>query len=378
MGAEIELQQVTTRRALEAFIRFPWEVYRNDSNWVPPILSERRAYLNPAGNPLLRRCKYALFLAQRKAKVVGTIAVLHGLPLASPTDEQVGRFGFFECLDDLAVARRLLDAARQWLRRHGAQRMRGPFNLTDQECPGVLVQGADCPPVMLAAHTPLYYREFLERCGMDKFDDLYAWRAFRHQIGTDLEHVPELIRRVAQFSLERGVTVRKVRPERWEEEVRIARHLFNVTLRHLPQHVDLSEEGFRRLADPLRRILDPDLALIAEVEGQPVGFCVSLPDINRALIHLNGRLWPTGWVRLWWHARRVRVLTFKLMGVLPEYRMRGIDALLFVSSLRAMVAKGYEWLDGSLTSERNIMVNLLAERFGAERYKHYRIYEMAV
>ncbi|HOG47064.1 MAG TPA: N-acetyltransferase, partial [Anaerolineae bacterium] len=126
-----------------------------------------------------------------------------------------------------------------------------------------------------------------------------------------------------------------------------------------------------------RQIIDPDLALFAELEGQTVGFGISLPDINRALIHMNGRLFPLGWLQLWRHVVHCDVLTFKLMGVLPQLRFRGIDALLFVRSLQAMIAKGYQWLDGSLTSERNAMVNLLAGRLGAERYKHYRIYQTA-
>lgn len=378
MAAGIEIQQVTTQRELKAFVRFPWQVYRGDRNWVPPLVAERMAYLTPAKNPLLREAEVALFLARRQGRAVGTVAALaNGTTPGSP-DEPVGTFGFFEVLDEYAAAERLLDAARSWLGERGMALMRGPLNFTDHDSPGVLIAGADCPPVMLAGHTPPYYRAHLERYGMEKYDDIYAWRAFRSQIGEYLEKVPEVIPRVAQAARRHGVTVRKARLDRWDEEVAIARHLFNVTLEHLPGYSELSEGEFRRLADPLRRIVDPDLALFAELDGQAVGFCISLPDVNRALIHLGGRLLPLGWLRFWWHARRIDVLTFKLMGVLPELRYRGVDALLFVESLRAMMAKGYRWLDGSLTSERNMAITMLASRFGAERYKHYRIYQMAV
>ena len=378
MASGIELQQVGTRRGLETFIRFPWRVYRGDRNWVPPLLSDRRSYLTPAKNLQLREKGLALFLARRRRETVGTIAAVLDLREQAGADQRVGIFGFFEVLDDYPAAECLLDAARAWLKTQGALTMRGPMCFTDNECPGVLVEGADCPPVMLAAHTPPYYRAFLERYGMQKYDDVFAWRAFRSQIGEDLECIPELIRRVAHAAQQHGITVRKLRPDRWDEEVALACHLFNVTLSHLPQHVSLTEEEFRHFADPLRSIVNPDLALFAELSGQVVGFCVSVPDVNRALIHLNGRLFPLGWLRLWREVPRIDVLTFKLMGVLPEYRLRGVDALLFVESLRAMMARHYQWLDGSLTSERNVMVNLLAERFGAERYKHYRIYELAV
>jgi GNAT superfamily N-acetyltransferase len=126
----------------------------------------------------------------------------------------------------------------------------------------------------------------------------------------------------------------------------------------------------------MRSLLDPDLVLFAEVDGKPVGFCGAIPDINRALIHLNGRLFPFGWLKLWWYMRRIDVVSFKLMGVLEEYRRRGIDALLYLELVKAVFAKGYQWMDGSLTSELNLMVNFLAGRLGAERYKHYRIYQI--
>ena len=378
MAADIELREVTTRRDLKAFVRFPWQVYKGDPNWVPPLISEQLAYLTPQGNPALRNVDVALYLALRRGRPVGTIAALADGHTAGEPSEGVGVFGFFEVLEDYPAAQCLLDAARARLRAAGARFMRGPLNFGDQERPGVLIAGADCPPVMLAAHTPPYYKTFLERYGMTKFHDVYAWRAFRSQIGEDLAKIPPQIQRVAQAARRHGVTVRKARLDRWDEEIAIAHRLFNATLNHLPHFRPMPWPEFKRLAEPMRRLVDPDLAIFAELGGRVVGFCVSLPDFNRILIHLDGRLFPFGWLRLWWHARRVDVLTFKLMGVLPELRYRGIDALLFVESIRAMMAKGYQWLDGSLTSEHNTTVNLLASRFGAERYKHYRVYQMAV
>jgi GNAT superfamily N-acetyltransferase len=243
----------------------------------------------------------------------------------------------------------------------------------------VLVEGTDCPPVMLAAHTPPYYKTFLERYGMEKFIDNYAWRAFRSQIGAELENLPPELFRVADAARRRSnVTIRKARLENWEEEMARAHYLFNITLTHLRDYVPVSEEQFRRLADQMRPFLDPDLVLFTEVDGQPIGFCVAIPDINRVLIHLNGRLFPLGWLKLLWYSRRIDVVSFKLMGILEEYRRRGIDALLYLETLKAVFARGYEWLDGSLTSEENLAVNYLAQRLGAEQYKHYRIYQIPV
>lgn len=378
MSTAIEVRPVKTASDLDRFVRFPWQIYRGDRNWVPPLISQRKAYLTPGRNPSLQGADLALFLAERAGRTVGTVAALAGQRLGRGPEDAIASFGFFESVNEFPVAKALLDAARAWARERGMRLLRGPYNLTDMECPGVLIDGTDCPPVMLAAHTPPYYASLLEQYGMEKYDDLYAWRAHRSQIGEDLARIPEEIKRAAQVARDHGASVRKVRLNRWDEEIAIAHELFNATLNHLPGFVPVSLSEFRRLADPLRQILDPDLALFAEVDGRCVGFCVSVPDVNRVLVHLNGRLFPFGWLKLWWYARRIDVLTFKLMGVLPEYRLRGIDALLFVESIRAMMAKRYQWLDGSLTSERNPVVNLMAGRFGAERYKHYRVYQMAV
>jgi len=379
MSSSIQIQEVTTKRDLRAFVKFPWRVYKGDPNWVPPLISDRLNYLNPAKNPFFQRAEVALFLARRGKEVVGTIASFINEHAIEHLEEKVGNFGFFEVLEDYAVAERLLDTACAWVKERGMALIRGPYNFTRNDCPGVLIGGADCPPVVLAAHTPPYYKDFLEHYGMEKYVDSYAWRAMRSQIGEELQNVPPGIFRVAEAARRASkVTIRKARLENWDEEVAIAHYLFNTTLSHFPEHVPMTEEQFRRFAAELRPLLDPDLALFAEIDGKAVGFAIAIPDPNRILIHLNGRLFPFGWLKMWWYARRIDVVTFKLMGVLPEYRRRGIDALLYLEMLKAVFDKGYKWLDGSLTAEYNLMVNLLASRLGAERYKHYRVYQKAV
>jgi GNAT superfamily N-acetyltransferase len=379
MNSSIHIQEVTSKRDLRAFVKFPWRIYKGDPNWVPPLISERLNYLSPDKNPFYQHAEAALFLARRGRQVVGSIAPFVNHRDPQYAREKVGGFGFFEVVEDYAVAERLLDTARDWVKARGMVILRGPTNFSRVDTPGVLIGGADCPPVMLGSHNPPYYKTFLERYGMEKYNDRFAWRAFRSQIGTELENLPPELLRVAEAARQRaGVTIRKARLEKWDKEVAIAHHLFNTTLQHLDDYVPMSEAEFRRFADQMRPLIDPDLILFAEVDGEPVGFCGAIPDINRVLIHLNGRLFPLGWLKLWWYMRHIDVVSFKLMGVLEEYRRRGIDALLYMETLKAVFAKGYKWLDGSLTSEFNLMVNLLAGRLGAERYKLYRIYQMQV
>ncbi len=376
MGSSIEICPVTAPRERQAFVRFPWRIYRGDRNWVPPLISDRLDYLDPAKGVFYKQADIALFLARRDQEVVGTIAGFVDHTRLEHFGTKEGGFGFFEVIEDYKVAEQLLDACFAWLRIQKMASVRGPTSFSDNDCPGVLVEGADYPPAMLEAHTPPYYKEFLERYGMEKDHDLYAWRATFDQVGEQLQGLPPEIAHVAEVARQNGTSIRKIRLEDWDREVAIVRELFNITLRHIPDAVPLNEVEFRSFADQFRQFIDPDLALIAEINGRPVGYCVLFPDINRLLIRLNGRLFPFNWLFIKRYMRQIDVVSFKLMGVLEEYRLRGIDALLYVEALQKAVQKGYKWLDGSLTSEFNPMINLIAKRLGAELYKHYRLYRM--
>lgn len=373
----IAIERVQSQRALRQFVRFPWKVYRGDPNWVPPLISERLDRLSPARNPFLADAQLQLLMARDGRQVVGTIAAFVDHRTVRHLGLKLGGFGFFECLPDYAIAQALLTAACDTVRAWGMDGIRGPTNFGPNDEPGVLIAGADCPPAMREAHTPPYYRDFLERFGMTKDRDAYAWRVPLQELAQGRRSFPEQVLRVFEAASHRSdVHVRKLRLEDWDREVDLACDLFNVTLQHLPDHVPTTRETFRHLANQMRFLLDPDLALFAEVDGKAVGFLVALPDFNYLLRRLNGRLLPFGWLKLYWHRRRIDTVTFKLFGVLEPYRRRGIDVLLYMEAVRSAAAKGYKWLDGSLTSEANPTINRLAERLGAERYKHYRLYRM--
>ncbi len=375
----IRVEPVRNRRDRKAFVTFPWKVYRGDPNWVPPLISDQMRTLDPEHNPFFRHADVALFLAREGRNVVGTITAFVDHRANEYRGESVGGFGFFEVVEDFSAAAALLDAAAEWLREHGATVMRGPMNFSHSDHGGVLIAGADCPPVMLESHNPPYYPEFLERYGMEKHTDFYAYRIFRHQIGENLEHVPPEIFQVAEAARRlSNVTLRRIRLDQWDQEVQIAWRLFNETLEHFPDYVPMSEEDFARLARPLRHLIDPAMALFAEIDGEPVGFGIAVPDINRVLIHLNSRIYPWDYLRIRRLMRQIDVASFKLMGVVDRYRMRGIDALLYLEVIRGFVQGGYAWLDGSVTGEYNLMMNLIAQRWGAERYKQFRVYQRSL
>ena len=377
MSDSVQVRPVTSRRERKAFVTFPWRVYRGDRLWVPPLISDRLATLDPARGQFYKDADVALLAARRSGGVVGTIAPFVDHARVRHTSKAEGGFGFFEVVQDYEVAERLLTACVEWLRSRSMTSLRGPTSFGDNDWPGILIEGREYPPAMMEAHTPPYYQEYLERFGMQKDHDLYAWRATFDQVGKELGPAPSDIAHVAEAARKAGTfSVRRIRLENWNEEVSIIRSLFNATLGHIPDAVPVGELEFRNLADQMRPFLDPELALIAEADGKPVGYCVLIPDTNRVLARLNGRLFPFHILRIKRYIREIDVVSFKLMGVLKEYQRRGLDALLYVEALTAARRRGYKWLDGSLTSELNPVINLLARNRGAELYKHYRLYRM--
>ncbi len=375
--ADIEIKQVFTRGERTAFVKFPWRVYQGDHNWVPPLISDQLDYLDPQKNRFFDQSEVGLLAAWRNGELVGTIAPFINRSAITYTGEKAGGFGFFEVINEYGVAKALFDAACDWQRQRNSSLMRGPTNFTDNDSPGILIDGADCPPVMLEAHSPPYYQDIFERYGFTKDHDLYAWRAFKEQVGENLEKIPADLNKVAEAARKASkVTIRKLRMDHWDEEIDVALELFNATLKHLPEYSPMPREEFSRLAEKVHMFIDPDLALFAEADGKPVGFAIAVPDVNQVLIHLNGRLFPFNWLRVKRLIKQINVASFKLMGLLEEYRHRGIDAILYLEVVKAIFRKGYLWLDGSVTSENNPAINLLASRLGAERFKHYRLYQI--
>jgi GNAT superfamily N-acetyltransferase len=377
MTSAIEIRRAESRKDLLKFIRFPWKVYEGDPNWVPPLISERLERLNPEKNPFYLTATVELFMAWRGREPVGTIAAFVDHERNEHFGWKKGGFGFFEVVKDYEVAQHLLDTVCKRAREWGMQGLVGPTNFGINDEPGILIDGADCPAALLEAHSPPYYQEFLERFGMKKEGDNYAWRVDLSKLDVILADLPEQLFRVFDAARDRqDVHIRSARMEDWEDEMKLAHGLYNAAHATSPEHVPMSMEAFTHFAEQMRPLLDPDLVLFAEMDGKTIGYLVAIPDFNRVLIHLNGRLFPIGWLKLLWYRKRIDRISFKLLGILKEYRRRGIDVLMYLDAVRTAAKKGYRWLDGSLTSEFNPVVWRLAERMGAERYKHYRMYQM--
>jgi len=375
---------VTTARERRQFVTFPWRIYKNDPNWVPPLISEQLARLDPARNPFWQQAEGQMFLAWRNGELAGTVLAFINHAHNQALGERTGFFGFFETVNDRAVAAALLETAADWLCVRGMETIRGPVNLSESEEFGLLVEGFDTRPALLETHTPSYYVELVEELGFRKFSGNIAWEATRAQIAGDLNKLPPKLLRVAErVRRSAGVRVRKADLSQWERELAIARDIYNQALSALEGYVPMSEVEFERFAAYLRPLLDPDLALVAEVlaengEWQPAGFALALPDVNEALQHLNGRLYPCGWLKLWWYMRHIKTVSFKVLAVIEAYRGRGLETLLILEMAKAVLEKGYQRMDMSLTAESNVMVNRIVERLGGRPYRRYAIYERSL
>ncbi len=378
-SSNIEIVPVQDEQSRERFVRFPWQVYRNDPLWVPPLIRSQLRTLDPQRGSFFRYGEAALFMARRDGRDVGRIAGWINHRANQFLNEKAAGFGFFETLDDYKVAQALLDAACDWARGQGMETIRGPFYFSMDDSPGVLIEGLDRPPVLLCGHSPLYYADLLERYGLVKYRDAYASWVDLAVFKGDVANLPPKVLRVAKAVRRRTrVQIRAMRMEDWDAEVERVMYLVNEAMGHMRNHVPMDEQEFTRFTDELRQVVDPDLIFFAEIDGQPVGFSATVPDINQALKAANGRLFPLGWLRLWWRMRHIDVASLKLLAVLEEYRSRGLDSLLYVETTRALLRKGYVWVDLSLTAEHNEMINRLVRNLGGQRYKVYRTYCMSL
>ena len=379
MFSAVIIKPVTTSRQRRAFLLLPWRIYKGDPNWVPPVVSERAARLDPRQNPLFDHGEAKPFVAVRDDQLVGTIAAAVDHRANQALNRRDGIFGFFECIDDNAVAQALLDQVVAWARHRRLTRLLGPRNFSAYDEPGLLIEGRDTPPGPLMGWTPPYYETLVEQYGFHKWKDSLAYRIYRDDLpaGEGDSILPAKLVRVAEYVRRRyGYTVRHADPDSWDEEMETARHIYNASLGTLPDFTPMAQDEWQQQARKLRPLIDPDFAIFVQAEGHEVGFGLGLPDVNQALLHCNGLRYPWNYLQLWWHSRRLRGISFKILAVLPKYWGRGLDALIYLEMGRATLHKGYQWIDGSLTGEDNPMTNKLAAGFGARLDKRYRVYEL--
>jgi len=374
--SQIEVSQVTGRKERDQFIKFPWRIYRNDPAWVPPLIIERKAFLDRKRHPFYQHGDAALFLARRNGEIVGRIMASDDPNYNALHQSNVGCFGLFESIDDVDVASALFKSAADWLRSRGRSEIMGPIDYSTNYVCGLLIDGFQHPPTLLTAHNPPYYARLIEGYGFEKEKDWYAW-------WFDPQNAPvsRLRRLVEARARKTPVKIRSIDLRHLTDDSRRLSAVFNEAWKNNWGFVPMTEAEAEDMAKEMRPVIDPRMTLIAEIASAPVAFVICVPDINVALRHVNGRLTrfglPIGLVKLLWHRRKIRTARFVALGVLEKYRRAGIAEMLVLQVMEEGASRGFSG-ELSMTLEDNTMINRFVEAVGATKYKTYRIYRRLV
>jgi GNAT superfamily N-acetyltransferase len=371
--APVEVSPAQSKAERNDFIRFPWQIYRHDPAWVPPLLIERKEFLDRRKHPFYRHGDAALFLARREGKIVGRIMASDDPNYNAFHDSNTGCFGLFESIDEPAVAQALLDAAGNWLRARGRDEVMGPIDYSTNYVCGLLVDGFPYPPTLLTGHNPCYYEAMVRGAGFEKLIDFYAWWFDRPESAA-----VRLRRLAASLKKKHAATIRPGNLKHLDDEAGRIREIYNEAWKENWGFVPFTEAEFQFMARELKQLVIPEFTLIAEVNHEPVGFILCVPDINVALKQINGRLTtfglPIGLTKLLYHKKRLRTARLIALGVKPKYRRGGIAEMLVLRIIEdAMIQRGYTG-ELSMTLENNHLINRFLFAIGARRYKTYRIF----
>lgn len=357
---------------MTAFIKLPWRLYQGIENWVPPLISERRAHLDPRKNPFFEHAEARYFLARHDGRPVGRIGAHVDHRFNEFQDTRWGMFGFFECEEDEAAAAALLDAASEWLRERGCDRISGPFNFSTNHEVGLLVEGHELKPQILEDWHHPYYLPLLESCGMRKAMDLYKWEIMTADHSEMLPAFDEL---AARLEPEHGIVIRNMRKRDFASELKRFVQVYNAAWERNWGFVPLTQREIEHMAKELKPILDEDFALVAEKEGEVVGVSLSLPDFNRVLARVNGRLLPLGWVTALRERRRIDEIRVFALGVKRDYHHTGVAAAFYSDIWNACERRGIARAETGWILETNEPMNRAMEALVGKIVKRYRVFE---
>ncbi len=378
----IELQQfhpANDRRALGRFVSLPFKLFGDNPKWVPPLKLQVREDLNTHKNPFYRHADIVLWNAVQNGEYVGRIAAVHDERHNEFHKENTGFFGFFECIDDQGVANALFDAATDWLRERGLDKVRGPANPSFNHTVGLQVSAYDHKPYIMMAQNPAYYERLVENHGFGKAKDLLAYEMTVYH-----EFPPRMTKLADRLVKKNQVTCRYIDMKRFNEELKLIRDLYNASWEKNWGFVPMDDTEFDHMAKSLKSMIWKELCIIAEKEGEAIGFILCLPDINEILVrNRNGRLFPFGLFRLLFGLRssigaltRTRVVT---LGVKSKFRRTGVMNLLCLEAHRSSLKLGLKFGELSWVLEDNKdMVNIAELTCKGGPYKRYRVFDKAL
>jgi hypothetical protein len=375
MSNRVVVRPVASWRERRRFQRLPWSIYAGDHNWVPPILAQERTLLGWGHHPFFDNAESATLLAEREGRAAGRLAVLINHVHNRKYNERRGFFGFFECVDDAAVAGGLFEAGQDWLRQRGMTAVRGPVNPSLNYTCGLLIDGFDCPPCFLMTYNQPYYATLLEACGFAKAQDLYAYEMDMNLLQVMVDRYKPAVLAVLNRP---DLVIRSVDPARLQQEIETYLDIYNRSLDGTWGFTPLQPREAHHIACELRHFIVPQFTAFAEIDGRPIGAVFALLDYNQILGKLNGRLFPFGLVRLMTGQRKITTVRAMAMTMVPGYQDAGLSVVL-LDNLTGPAAKwGIQRWELSWVLDSNSRSRGTLERAGLKRTKTYRIYDKAL
>jgi hypothetical protein len=384
MNVPVAIRPVASAADRKAFIDLPYRLYASDPNWVPPLKDEVRALITPGKNPWFTHGRAQLFLAEFDGRVTGRISAhIDDLALSQPPEQGFGPgtgfWGLFEA-EDAATAAALIAAGEDWLRAQGMTKSVGPVSISMWDEPGLLVQGHDTPPTVMMGYNAARYEPWVEAARYASVQDLYTYAV------PILDGFPELVNRiVASGERNPRITIRRVDKKRFDEEAALIAHILNDAWHDNWGFVPWTAEEIEYAGRKLKPIVYEDLIRIAEVDGEPVAFMMTLPNLNERIAGFGGSLFPFNWAKLlWWlRAPKVRAMRVPLMGVvkrLQSTRMASQLAMMLIEFIRrdAIVTFGTTHGEFGWVLASNGPMRSIGEAVGGQVNKIYRIYEKAL
>lgn len=373
MNNEIVIQKVETDKDLMKFIKFPWDVYKNDKNWVPPLIVDRKKVFSKVKNPFFQHAEADYFLAYKNDKIVGRIAAIKNDLHNSTHEDKVGFFGYFECMNDQEVANKLFNTAAEWLKQRGLTAMRGPANPSVNDEYGMLLEGFDDPPRLLMTYNPEYYLTLCDNYGLAKIKDLYAYK-----LDTEKVLGSEKLARVAEIARKRSrIVIKSLDMKNFQSELEKVKEIYNRAWEKNWGFVPMTEAEIDAMAEDLKMLIEPGLVLFGEIDGKTIGFSLCMLDYNHIFKQMNGKLFPYLY-KIWTKKKEIKWARVITLGVIPEFQRRGLDAVFYWENVTRAKKMGILYGEASWILEDNAMMNRGAEVMQGEIYKKYRVYEKAL
>lgn len=376
--SNVTVKRVETDKELNRFIFLPWKIYKNDPVWVAPLKGDYKKIFDPKKSPFFLHGEMVYFIATRNGEDVGRVAAIKNTLHNKTWNDQVGFFGFFECIDDQEVANALLDAAKEQLKTWNFDHMRGPASPSSNEDYGVLIDNFKDQHVLISTYNAPYYYKLYQGYGLQGIKDLYAIRFD----GSKIEATQgERLKRLKETVLQRtGVHFENLNMKKFAEGVKTFRNIFNQAWNTTYNHgwVPLTDEEFDHITYSLKPITDPELVLIAKKDDKVIGGMICLPDWNEVFKNWKGNIFPFNWIQLFTKKKSIKCLRVVILGVLPEYQKKGLDVVMYHEVMRRGLDKGMEWAEASYIVEDNMPMFKPLMNIGGEVYKTYKVMEKPI